>query len=105
MAVATQDWAIPAGSTVLVTGSNGLIGSHIADQFLQRGFRVRGTVRDAGKNAWMTALFDAKYGTGQFELFQLPDMAVSGAFDEAVRGESHPYLSTRPPQGLWRRCC
>ncbi|KAI0467425.1 hypothetical protein F4859DRAFT_243157 [Xylaria cf. heliscus] len=88
MAAATKDSAIPAGSTVLVTGCNGFIGSHIADQFLQRGYRVRGTVRDAGKNAWMTTLFDAKYGAGQFELFPLPDMAVPGAFDDAVQGVS-----------------
>ncbi|KAI0206086.1 hypothetical protein F4808DRAFT_447937 [Astrocystis sublimbata] len=88
MAAATQDWAIPPGSTVLVTGCNGFIGSHVTNQFLQHGFRVRGTVRDAGKDAWMTTLFDTKYGLGRFEFFPVPDMAVPGAFDEAMRGVS-----------------
>ncbi|KAI1811310.1 hypothetical protein GGS20DRAFT_563628 [Poronia punctata] len=88
MATATKDSAIPAGSTVLVTGCNGLIGSHIANQFLERGFRVRGTVRDAAKNVWMTNLLDSQYGKGQFELFPLRDMAAPGAFDEAVKGVS-----------------
>ncbi|KAK3936256.1 hypothetical protein QBC46DRAFT_419726 [Diplogelasinospora grovesii] len=102
MEFATQDSAIPEGSTVLVTGCNGFIGSHIADQFLQRGFRVRGTVRDASKNTWLANLFDAKYGTGQFELFQLPDMAAPGAFGEAVRGEYYPHTYPTPDENMPR---
>ncbi|KAL9008663.1 MAG: hypothetical protein Q9173_006235 [Seirophora scorigena] len=38
--------AIPIGSLVLVTGISGCIGSHVADQLLQAGYRERGTVRD-----------------------------------------------------------
>ncbi|KAB2574784.1 NAD-dependent epimerase/dehydratase [Lasiodiplodia theobromae] len=78
--------AIPKGSTVLVTGVNGLIGSHVADKFLQSGYKVRGTVRDTKKNAWMSEFFDEKYGKGNFELVSVPDMAVEGAFDEAKKG-------------------
>ena len=90
MALVPEESAIPEGSTVLVTGVNGFIGSHIANEFLQRGFKVRGTVRDASKNAWLTGLFDAKYGFGRFELFTLPDMTTPGAFDDAVRGGVSP---------------
>lgn len=36
--------AIAPGSLTLVTGVNGFIGSHIADQLLSLGYRVRGTV-------------------------------------------------------------
>jgi nucleoside-diphosphate-sugar epimerase len=36
-------------SVVLVTGVNGFLGSHIADQLLNAGFRVRGTVRSIPK--------------------------------------------------------
>ncbi|KAL1649544.1 hypothetical protein SLS58_001601 [Diplodia intermedia] len=78
--------AIPKGSTVLVTGANGLIGSQVVDKLLQLGYKVRGTVRDTKKNAWMSELLDERYGKGQFELVSVPDMAVEGAFDEAKKG-------------------
>ncbi|KAI1413248.1 NAD(P)-binding protein [Hypoxylon sp. FL1857] len=83
-----SDLVISPGSLVLVTGANGLIGSHIADQFLQRGYLVRGTVRSASRDQWVKEHFDKKYGPGKFELVEIPDMVVSGAFDEAVKGAS-----------------
>ncbi|RSL95812.1 hypothetical protein CEP52_011853 [Fusarium oligoseptatum] len=78
--------AVPKGSTVLVTGANGLLGSHISKQFLEFGYNVRGTVRDPEKNAWLKEAFDKEYGQGRFELFQVPDMEAEGAFVEAVKG-------------------
>ncbi|KAJ9415435.1 hypothetical protein QL093DRAFT_2046758 [Fusarium oxysporum] len=60
--------SIPKGSLVLVTGVNGLLGSHVAKQFLEYGYKVRGTVRDVEKNSWLTAAFDKQYGQGNFEL-------------------------------------
>ncbi|GKT83256.1 aldehyde reductase [Colletotrichum tofieldiae] len=53
--------AIPKGSTVLVTGANGLVGSHVADQFLKFGYKVRGTVRDVNKNTWLSDVFDKTF--------------------------------------------
>lgn len=81
-----KDPAIPLGSTVLVTGVNGLLGSHIANQFLAAGYNVRGTVRSAEKNSWMRAFFKERYANVNFELCEVRDMAVDGSFDEAVRG-------------------
>lgn len=78
--------AIPQGSTVLVTGVNGYIGSHTADQLLSLGYKVRGTVRDASRAQWVKPLFDQKYGEGKFELFVVPQIDAAGAFDEAVKG-------------------
>jgi NAD(P)-dependent dehydrogenase (short-subunit alcohol dehydrogenase family) len=80
--------AIPRGSTVLVIGANGFIGSNIADQFLRLGYKVRGTTRNPEKNAWVANLFGRKYGPGRFELVAVPDMEAPGAFDDAVRGVS-----------------
>ncbi|GKT75575.1 aldehyde reductase [Colletotrichum tofieldiae] len=80
--------AIPKGSTVLVTGANGLVGSHVADQFLKFGYKVRGTVRDVNKNTWLSDVFDKTYGKGKFELASIPDMATDGAFDKAIKGVS-----------------
>lgn len=81
-----QDPAIPKGSTVLITGVNGFIGSHVADQFLQLGFRVRGTVRDVKKHAWIAEFFEKAYGSGQFELVAVPNISAEGAFSSAVKG-------------------
>ncbi|KAM5354656.1 hypothetical protein ACJ41O_001303 [Fusarium nematophilum] len=82
------DLAVPQGSTVLVTGVNGLVGSHIADQFLDYGYKVRGTARDVEKTAWIVDLFDKKYGKGKFELAKAGDMVTEGVFDEVVKGVS-----------------
>lgn len=85
--MATPDpWAIPRSSTVLVTGANGFIGSHIADQFLEHGFSVRGTVRAIPKNQWLVDVFQKKYGEGRFELCEVSDMSLPGAFDDAMKG-------------------
>lgn len=78
--------AVPKGSAVLVTGANGLLGSHIADQFLTYGYKVRGTVRDLEKSSWLVDVFEKNYGKGSFELFKVPDMAVESAYNEAVKG-------------------
>lgn len=64
---------IPKCSLIFITGTTGLVGSHIADQFLHYGYRVRGTTRDVQKNRWLNEFFDAKYGTGKFELVGLTD--------------------------------
>ncbi|OAA66939.1 NAD dependent epimerase/dehydratase [Niveomyces insectorum RCEF 264] len=78
--------AVPKGSTVLVTGVNGFIGSHVANQFVHYGYKVRGTVRDTAKNAWISTYFDKTYGPGNFELVSVPDMTVEGAYAEAAKG-------------------
>lgn len=79
--------AIPKESLVLVTGVNGYIASHVAEQLLEHGYRVRGTVRDAYKADYMHALFDDKYGEDAFEVQIVKDMATDGAFDEVMKGQ------------------
>ena len=78
--------ALPKDSLVLVTGANGFIASHIVDELLASGYRVRGTVRDAKKNQWLTELFDGKYGKGAFEVAEVADLAKDGSLDEATKG-------------------
>ncbi|KAH0559592.1 hypothetical protein GP486_003895 [Trichoglossum hirsutum] len=79
--------AIAKDSLVLVTGVTGYIASHLADTLLARGYRVRGTARDASKARWVSELFEDKFGKGRFETTVVADMAVPGAFDEAVKGK------------------
>ncbi|KAK3060941.1 hypothetical protein LTS18_007361 [Coniosporium uncinatum] len=77
---------LPPGSLILVTGCNGLIGSHIVDQLLASGYRVRGTVRNPSKDAWLTPFFSSRYSADAFELVQVADIRAPGAFDEAIKG-------------------
>jgi nucleoside-diphosphate-sugar epimerase len=78
---------IPTGSRVLVTGINGLIGAHVADQILSAGYIVRGTVRNTEKNSWVIDVFEKKYGKGKVELVQVEDLTAEGAFDDAMKGK------------------
>lgn len=77
---------IAPGSWILVTGANGFIASHVADELLKIGYKVRGTVRDATRSSWLQELFDKKYGPGKFEMVVVEDMVTPGAFDEATKG-------------------
>ncbi len=78
---------IPGGSLVLVSGATGFVASHIIKQLLERGYRVRGTVRDLEKAAWLTRdVFKAEAARGDFELVTVTDLGAKGAFDEAVGG-------------------
>ena len=59
----------PPGSIILVTGVNGSIASHVADQLIQAGYIVRGTTSNIVKTAWMEDMVDAKYGRGKIEMW------------------------------------
>lgn len=65
---------IQPGSTILVTGVTGFIGSHIAQQLLDAGYCVVGVTRDANKNSWLNSLF-GKYGQGSFTLCEIYNIA------------------------------
>ncbi|KAH8896159.1 aldehyde reductase [Thozetella sp. PMI_491] len=80
--------AVPYGSLVVISGASGFIGSHVVDQTLTAGYKVRGTTRDIHKNQWLADHFRQKYGNDMFQLVEVPDMEVEGAFDAAVEGAS-----------------
>jgi nucleoside-diphosphate-sugar epimerase len=92
----SSDYAIPKGSLVVVTGVNGFIASHVVDQLLTAGYRVRGTVRNAKKNAWVADYFGKKYGHDKIELIEVPEMAAASAFDQAVKGAAG-FIHTATP--------
>lgn len=80
---------IPAGSTVLVTGVNGFVASHIAKQLLLRGFKVRGTVRDPERTSWLVKdTFKTYAENGDFELVTIKDFTAAGVYDDAIKGVS-----------------
>ncbi|RDW57271.1 hypothetical protein BP5796_12721 [Coleophoma crateriformis] len=80
---------IPKGSWILITGVNGFVAAHLAKQLLQRGYKIRGTVRDLEKSSWLiNDVFQSSADDGNFELVQVPDLGAEGAFDDAVKGMS-----------------
>ena len=89
VAMAGHETAIPTGSWILVTGATGYIASHIIKQFLERGYKVRGTVRDLSKATWIQEeLFIEESQRGDLSLVQVRDLGAEKAFDQAVKGIS-----------------
>lgn len=63
----------------------GFIGSHVVDQALKAGLRVRAAVRDANKVRTIKEFFEKSY-PGQIEYIVVPDMVNEDAYVEAVKG-------------------
>ena len=76
---------VPPGSLVLVTGVNGHVASATALRLLQKGYRVRGTVRKLASAEYVQKEF-APYGV-MFAVAEVPDIVAPGAFDEALKCE------------------
>jgi nucleoside-diphosphate-sugar epimerase len=77
---------ISKGEVILVTGVTGYIGSHVADQALAAGYKVRGAVRDVPKSQWLQEFFDKKYGHGNFDSVALKNILDQDALATAVKG-------------------
>ncbi|KAG9945552.1 NAD(P)-binding protein, partial [Aureobasidium melanogenum] len=74
------------GSLILITGVTGYIGSHLADQLLLRGYKVRGVVRKPAE--WLSQTFDSRYGKGNFETWFVADLTDEEALSKAMQGVS-----------------
>jgi nucleoside-diphosphate-sugar epimerase len=72
--------------TVLITGSNGYIASHVVGSFLDAGFSVRGTVRSLNSAKGLQQVLRSYVDSGKLTFVEVPDITVAGAFDEAVKG-------------------
>jgi uncharacterized protein YbjT (DUF2867 family) len=71
---------------VLVTGASGFIAGSVVQLLLERGYKVRGTVRslaDETKVSHLRELFPA------LQLFEA-DLLTEGSFDEACKGSPPP---------------
>lgn len=74
------------GQLVLITGVNGYIAARTAETFLNAGFSVRGTVRSKSSGTSLLAALKDYAEAGRFEIVEVKDITVPGAFDEAVKG-------------------
>ncbi|CAH0036580.1 unnamed protein product [Clonostachys rhizophaga] len=72
------------GKLVLVTGANGFIATHILQTLLQGGYHVRGVVRSQSSADAVLKTFPDN--SGSLSVVVVPDMTITGAFDEAVKG-------------------
>lgn len=69
---------------VLLTGASGFLAAHIAQQLIERGFKVRGTVRSQEKGEYLSkhVVKDSK----NWDFVIVEDVEKEGAFQEAVKG-------------------
>jgi len=79
---------ISKGDIVLVTGVSGYIGSHVAEELIAAGYKVRGTSRSSAKVQYLVDHLNKKFGPGNIEIIEVPDMIKDDAYDAAVVGVS-----------------
>ncbi|TVY13915.1 putative NADPH-dependent methylglyoxal reductase GRP2 [Lachnellula arida] len=83
------------GKTVLVTGLGGYIAGVLGHLLLTKGYSLRGTTRKA---ASIEPLLKGAYGpyAERVKIFEVPDMTVDGAFDEAAKGVDGIFHTASP---------
>ncbi|RMD39702.1 hypothetical protein DV735_g5437, partial [Chaetothyriales sp. CBS 134920] len=78
---------LPKGSLILVTGATSFVGSHVVNEALALGYRVRGTVRSEEKAGYLKdTVFASAAKAGTFETAIVTDLTDAHGFDAAVRG-------------------
>jgi uncharacterized protein YbjT (DUF2867 family) len=87
--------SLKPGTRVLVTGVTGYVAAGVADQFLQAGYVVIGTSRNAVKAEAVNNYFVTKYGASKFQIFEAGDLSKPGVFDDAVKGTKSITLFAR----------
>ncbi|KAL3695420.1 hypothetical protein R1sor_009496 [Riccia sorocarpa] len=74
--------------TVVVTGANGFIAAWIVKQLLERGYNVRGTVRNPNDDKKLSHLLDLPGAKERLVLYKA-ELLVEGDFDEAIAGADY----------------
>ncbi|TAQ91009.1 hypothetical protein B7494_g608 [Chlorociboria aeruginascens] len=89
--------AIPASNrkVVLITGVNGYIASVLGQLLLTNGYTVRGTTRRVASTEPLLNGPWAAY-KDRVQIYEVPDMTVDGAFDEAVKGVDGIFHTASP---------
>ena len=80
---------------VTVTGASGFIASHLVAQLLERGYRVRGTVRSLERPGKYQFLRDLPGADERLELVE-GELLEPGSYDEAVDGAAIVFHTASP---------
>nr|AGS57528.1 cinnamyl alcohol dehydrogenase 1 [Plagiochasma appendiculatum] len=83
------------GKTVVVTGANGFIASWIVKLLLERGYTVRGTVRNPDDKAKLGHLLELSGAKERLILYKA-DLLSEGAYDEVVQGVDGIFHTASP---------
>jgi NADPH-dependent methylglyoxal reductase len=80
-----------ATDIVLISGANGHVAQHIVFKLLNdlSGPRVRVSVRSESSATQLSSVFQNSVTSARLEIIRVPDITISGAFDEAMKGVSH----------------
>jgi len=73
------------GKTILITGINGYIASVLGQLLISKGYSIRGTTR---RTVSSDPLLKGPYALykERIQIYEVPDMTSTGAFDEAAKG-------------------
>ena len=74
------------GDTILVTGATGYIGSHVVEELIAAGYKVRATTRAVNKAKFLVDIIGKKFGRNHLEVLEVPDMVAEDAYDVAIQG-------------------
>jgi len=80
-----EDPSLPRNSLVLVTGASTFQGTHICDQLLEHGYRVRGVVPNPERAVTTAKFFLDKYGAGRYTTAIIPNTVPREAFHIAAK--------------------
>lgn len=78
---------IPQGSTILLTGASGFVGSSTAQELLEAGYKVRGAGRDPSRFQELQAKSDRTYGKDRFQTVRIDNYRDTAAMAAAIQGE------------------
>jgi len=85
--------------TVLVTGGSGYVAGWCIVELLQRGYRVRTTVRSHGKEQAVSEAVATQADAGGRLEFAVADLTADGGWDAAVKGVDHVLHVASPLSG------
>lgn len=86
--------AAPADTTVFVTGASGYIAGHVIHQLLEKGYKVRGSVRSLSNETKVKHLTDSFPGVELVEA----DLLSEGSFDAGIAGCDYVMHTASPFQ-------
>jgi nucleoside-diphosphate-sugar epimerase len=78
--------ALQKGELVLITGGTGWLGSHIANEALAAGLRIRLAIRSEVKAKQLVEALEKLHGKGRIETVVVQDFVHDGAYNEAIKG-------------------